>query len=109
MAMETASGTKRPTLAALGVALAVLALGSGYALVVPAGEGPGAAAHLAYAGFRLLYHALPPLAHPPSGDRYESYQAPLDYAATAAAGEVLGMRSLPLSFQPNPAFSFKIG
>src|ERR1700724_3042598 len=106
MATETASGTKRPTLAALGLALAVLSLGSGYALVVPVGEAPDEPAHLAYVGFLLLHHALPPLAHPPYGDRYESYQAPLDYAATALAASALAIHSLTFSFQPNPAFSF---
>ncbi len=106
MTTETASGTKRPTLAALGLALAVLAIGSGYAMVVPAGEAPDEPAHLAYVDYLLLHHALPPLAHPPYGDRYESYQAPLDYATTALAASALGIQSLALSFPPNPAFSF---
>jgi 4-amino-4-deoxy-L-arabinose transferase-like glycosyltransferase len=106
MTTETASGAKRPTLAALGLALAVLAIGSGYALAVPAGEAPDEPAHLAYVGFLLLHHALPPLPHPPYGDRYESYQAPLDYVAAALAASALGIHSLALSFQPNPAFSF---
>ncbi|HYL04553.1 MAG TPA: DUF2142 domain-containing protein [Thermoanaerobaculia bacterium] len=93
-------------MAALGLAFAVLALGSGYALAVPAGEAPDEPAHLAYVDYLLAHRALPPLAHPPYCDRYESYQAPLDYALTAAAGAVLGMRSLALSFEPNPTFSF---
>jgi 4-amino-4-deoxy-L-arabinose transferase-like glycosyltransferase len=106
MPRETASGTKRPTLAALGLVLAVLALGSAYALAVPAGEAPDEPAHLAYVDYLLLHHALPPLAHPPYGDRYESYQTPLDYAVTALAASALDIHSLTLSFQPNPAFSF---
>lgn len=106
MARETEGGAKRLTLAALGSVLAVLALGSAYALAVPVGEAPDEPAHIAYVDYLLAQHALPPLAHPPYGDRYESYQAPLDYAMTAAAGAVLGMRSLALSFRPNPAFSF---
>ena len=65
--------------AALGLALAVLVLGSAYALAVPAGEAPDEPAHLAYVNYLLERHALPPLAAPPYGDRYESYQAPLDY------------------------------
>jgi 4-amino-4-deoxy-L-arabinose transferase-like glycosyltransferase len=106
MANESGSGAKRLTLAALGLAFAVLALGSGYAMVVPEGEAPDEPAHLAYVAYLLAHHALPPLSAPPYGDRYESYQAPLDYAATALGASALGIQSLALSFQPNPAFSF---
>jgi hypothetical protein len=110
MASEMQAGDARDASplrkAALGLAVTLVALGSGYALAVPVGEAPDEPAHLAYVGYLLLHHALPPLARPPYGDRYESYQAPLDYAVTAVAGTLLGMQSLALSFQPNPAFSF---
>jgi len=92
--------------AALGLALAVLILGSAYALAVPAGEAPDEPAHLAYVSYLLERHALPPLAAPPYGDTYESYQAPLDYLATAAAASLLGVRAREVHWQPDPRFSF---
>ena len=92
--------------AAPGLALAVLVLGSAYALAVPAGEAPDEPAHLAYVSYLLERHALPPLAAPPYGDRYESYQAPLDYLATAAAASLLGARAREVHWQPDPRFSF---
>jgi 4-amino-4-deoxy-L-arabinose transferase-like glycosyltransferase len=107
MADETGSGAQRLTLAALGLALAVLVLGSVYAIVVPAGEAPDEPAHLAYVDYLLAHRAVPPpLARPPYGDRYESYQAPLDYAASALGARALGIHSIGATFQPNPAFSF---
>ncbi len=92
--------------ASLGLALAVLALGSAYVLAVPIGEAPDEPAHLAYVSYLLERHALPPLAAPPYGDRYEFYQAPLDYLTTAAAASVLGVRAHEAHWQPNPQFSF---
>jgi Predicted membrane protein (DUF2142) len=93
--------------AAAGLALAVAGLGAAYALAVPVGEAPDEPAHLAYVEYLLERHALPPLAAPPYGDRYESYQAPLDYLATAAGGSVLGVRPpVELRWRPNPRFSF---
>jgi hypothetical protein len=89
-----------------GLALAVLLLGSAYTLAVPAGEAPDEPAHLAYVSYILEQHALPPLAAPPYGDRYEFYQAPLDYLATAAAASLLGVRAREVHWQPNPRFSF---
>ena len=90
--------------AALG--LAVLVLGTAYALAVPAGEAPDEPAHLAYVSYLLERHALPPLAAPPYGDRYESYQAPLDYLATAAAASLLGVRTREVHWRADPRFSF---
>ena len=92
--------------AALGVACTVLLLGGAYSLAVPIGEAPDEPAHLAYVDYLLLHHALPPLAAPPYGDRYEYYQAPLDYAATALAATALGIHQVALRLQPNPGFSF---
>jgi hypothetical protein len=92
--------------ASLGLALAVLALGSAYVLAVPIGEAPDEPAHLAYVSYLLERHALPPLAAPPYGDRYEFYQAPLEYLTTAAAASVLGVRAHEAHWQPNPRFSF---
>ena len=99
-------GTGSLRYAALGLALAVLVLGSAYALAVPAGEAPDEPARLAYVSYLLERHALPPLAAPPYGDRYESYQAPLDYLATAAAASLLGVRPREVHWQPDPRFSF---
>jgi 4-amino-4-deoxy-L-arabinose transferase-like glycosyltransferase len=73
---------------------------------VPVGEAPDEAAHLAYVNYLLGRHALPPLATPPYGDRYESYQAPLEYMATALVASALGIHSAALSYQPNAGFSF---
>src|ERR1700688_224327 len=92
--------------AALGLALAVLALGSGYALVVPVGEAPDEPAHLAYVDYLLVHHAPPRLPAPPYGDRYESYQAPLDYAVTTLLASAIGISSVESSFRPNTAFNF---
>ncbi|HEY0553019.1 MAG TPA: glycosyltransferase family 39 protein [Thermoanaerobaculia bacterium] len=73
---------------------------------MPIGEAPDEPAHLAYVSYLLERHALPPLAAQPYGDRYESYQAPLDYLAMAAAASVLGVRIEGDRLQPNPRFSF---
>ncbi|HEV3458830.1 MAG TPA: DUF2142 domain-containing protein [Thermoanaerobaculia bacterium] len=110
MMTEVEAGAARDVLSlrfvAPALALAVVAIGAAYALAVPVGEAPDEPAHLAYVNYLLERHVLPPLAHQPYGDRYEFYQAPLDYAVTAAAGAILGMRSLAPVFQQNPAFSF---
>lgn len=92
--------------AAPALALAVLVLGAAYAWVVPPGEAPDEPAHIAYVDQLLRRHTLPPLAEPPYGDRYEAYQAPLDYLTMAVAAQALGFRTVALPLRPNPSFSF---
>jgi 4-amino-4-deoxy-L-arabinose transferase-like glycosyltransferase len=99
-------GASRLRWAAPALALVVLLLGGAYALVVPPGEAPDEAAHIAYVDHLLRRHTLPPLAEPPYGDRYEAYQAPLDYLTMAVAARALGVRTVGLALRPNPSFSF---
>ncbi|MEA2693699.1 MAG: hypothetical protein QOJ16_3086, partial [Acidobacteriota bacterium] len=66
---------------ALLLALLSLALGAGYAGVIPLGEAPDEPAHLAYVNRVVATGALPPLSY--RGLDYESYQPPLDYLVSA--------------------------
>ncbi|HVT14944.1 MAG TPA: hypothetical protein VHQ90_02035 [Thermoanaerobaculia bacterium] len=80
----------RRSAAYLGLSLAFLLLGAGYAAVVPAGEAPDEPAHLAYIDYLVRFRSLPPKPAPPYGLSYEAHQPPLDHGVSAACLAALG-------------------
>jgi hypothetical protein len=86
------------------LALLFLALGAGYAWVIPLGEAPDEPAHLAYVNRIVETGTLPPLSY--RGLDYESYQPPLDYLVSAGLLRLAHGGPLAVRFADDPTFSF---